>query len=253
MSWNGADPSPFFVKELNMNYPGKLTLRIIASLLTLLSACDVLHAGDDAASFNVILQPGERKVYNFVFRGGRSAWLEFVGTRRTDVDVFVRTKAGQIVAAETTFADFGKLSWDPPATQFYSVEFRNLGFFRNTLAVKHNGDEKIGALGGPMEPGVPLLNFSKSGVVPAKSKQSFTVILLAGKTLRAQMIGGNKSNLDLFIFDPSGREIASDERRSSRVDLVFKTGTAGTYRFEIRNQGNAPNNVSLTANYIAPR
>jgi len=236
-----------------MNNRKSIVPRIIVSLLTLLSAGEVLHAGDDTASFKVILQPGERKIYNFVFRGGKAAWLDFVGTRRTDVDVFVRTKAGEIVAAETTFADFGKLTWDPPATLFYSVEFRNLGFVRNTLAVKHNGDEKIGALGGPIIPGVPLLNFSKTAVVPANGKQSFTVILLAGKTLRAQMVGSNKTDVDLFIFDPSGRQIASDEGRSSRADLAFRTTTSGTYRFEIRNLGNSPNNVSLTANYIAPR
>ena len=63
------------------------------------------------------------------------------------------------------------------------------------------------------------------------------------------MVGSNRSDVDLFIFDPSGRQIASDEGFLRGHGVYY--GPAATYRIEVRNLGNSPNDVSVTANYVA--
>jgi len=123
------------------------------------------------------------------------------------------------------------------------------GWIKVYRPVLRSGSSLTDTTGG----GTPALNFSKSATLPAKGKSGYTVNLAGRKSVQIQMNGNGKTDVDLFVFDPSNRQVASDIGLTDRATLTFTTGAAGNYRIEMRNLGKSSNTVNLSARYVVTR
>ena len=86
----------------------------------------------------------------------------------------------------------------------------------------------------------------KGKTVELKDKGEFTVLLqfAAGKKYAATTNGTKETDVHLFVYDPSEKEIGKDVSPGPKCDVSFTTTTAGKYKLLVKNSGGA-NKVTL--------
>lgn len=75
------------------------------------------------------------------------------------------------------------------------------------------------------------------GLVQPFAAASYSDCFNYGGISRIAVTGDESSNLDLYVYDPSGLLIWHDDGPSSNCEFEFEADPSGTYRIEVRNNG----------------
>lgn len=66
-----------------------------------------------------------------------------------------------------------------------------------------------------------------------------------GQNVRVIVQGEGDTNLDLFVYDPYGVEVARDTRTTGESVAYFRANAGGTYSMRVTNLGDVWNQYSL--------
>jgi hypothetical protein len=78
-----------------------------------------------------------------------------------------------------------------------------------------------------------------------KGKASVTLAFPASKEASVTVRSEKKTDVHLFVYDASGKEVAKDDSPGPSCDLRFTPKEAGKYTLEIRNLGPGDNQSTL--------
>jgi hypothetical protein len=78
-----------------------------------------------------------------------------------------------------------------------------------------------------------------------KGKAAVTLAFPAGKEASVTIRSEKKTDVHLFVFDASGKEVAKDDSPGPSCDLKFTPKEAGKYTLEVRNLGPGDNQSTL--------
>jgi hypothetical protein len=85
----------------------------------------------------------------------------------------------------------------------------------------------------------------KSYDVKEKAKVSVVLGFPAGKEATVTLKGEKKTDVHLFVYDASGKEVVKDDSPGPNCEVKLKPKEAGKFTLEIRNLGPGPNRVAL--------
>jgi hypothetical protein len=88
--------------------------------------------------------------------------------------------------------------------------------------------------------------------VPLKAaeKKEIPLRLLAGRRVQLRVLSEEDSNVDLYVFGPRQKLVASDTRVSKDCEARFTPEATETYRIVLLNLGPKPNRSTLTVDQI---
>ncbi len=115
--------------------------------------------------------------------------------------------------------------------------------------VTPSGVPTTGADASPM---AQLMEMGRSYVndrVEAYSTNVYTIYLERGEWVEIWGRGDGDTDLDLFVYQPGGRQIAADEAYDDSMSVGFEAPRSGTYRIQVKNLGNVWNAFSLTVEH----
>jgi len=78
-----------------------------------------------------------------------------------------------------------------------------------------------------------------------KGKAAVTLAFPAGKEASVTVRSEKKTDVHLFVYDASGKEVAKDVSPGPSCDLKFTPKEAGKYTLEVRNLGPGENQSTL--------
>lgn len=81
--------------------------------------------------------------------------------------------------------------------------------------------------------------------VEANATSQHTMNFRSGQSVSIRLRGDGDTDLDLFIFGPTGNQVASDISLDDNEVATFQARETGTYRIEVRNLGSARNQYRL--------
>lgn len=97
-----------------------------------------------------------------------------------------------------------------------------------------------------------LLAMDRSSVddrVEAYSSNYYTLRVRRGEHVDVWGRGDGDTDLDLYVFDPSDRLVASDEGYTDSMSVSFEARRSGTYTIQVRNLGSVWNAFTLKAEH----
>jgi hypothetical protein len=86
--------------------------------------------------------------------------------------------------------------------------------------------------------------FAKVEVVTANTTDNYTVQFAGGVTARIIVIGDGRTDLDLFVYDQFGNEVARDDDTTDDCAVVF-IPAGGAYTIKVKNLGAVPNRYRM--------
>jgi hypothetical protein len=86
----------------------------------------------------------------------------------------------------------------------------------------------------------------KGKTVEMKDKGEFAILLAfsAGKEVTATTKGAKETDVHLFVYDESKKEVGKDTTPGPKCEVKFTPAKDGKYKFLVRNSG-GPNKVTL--------
>jgi len=91
------------------------------------------------------------------------------------------------------------------------------------------------------------VNVEMVGLVGANAKWEKEFTFPVAKKIQVKVDSNIPDNdIDLYIYDEEGQEVAADDLDSHLCETEFFAEANRKYRFEIRNLGNSPSNCTLT-------
>ena len=86
----------------------------------------------------------------------------------------------------------------------------------------------------------------KGKTVAMKDKDEFAVLLafVAGKEITATTTGDKETDVHLFVYDSSKKEVGKDTSPGPKCEVKFTPAKDGKYMLVVRNTG-GPNKVTL--------
>jgi len=184
---------------------------------------------------------GTNRHVMYVRGRGQRITVRINGDDDTDLDLFIFDPSGNEVARDISTDDDETASFVAQTTGTYRVEIRNLGNVWNeyqvwrTIGGGGGGGNNSGSIGGGR----------LSRRVAANSTNTHTMYVQNGQRISVRLTGDGDTDLDLFIFDPSGNQVGSDLSTDDDETASFVARRAGTYRVEIRNLGNVWNGYEI--------
>ena len=85
----------------------------------------------------------------------------------------------------------------------------------------------------------------KSYDVKEKGKVVVSLAFPAGKEATITLKGEKKTDVYLFVYDSTGKQVAKDDSPGPNCEVKITPKEAGKYKLEIRNQGPGDNSVAL--------
>lgn len=177
------------------------------------------------------------------FRAGERATIRINGQGNTDLDLFVFDPSDNEVARDISTDDNETVSFTVRTTGNYRIEVRNLGDSENTYTLLRETGEASGGDRG--ETGGQIGNNRLSRRVEANGTNRHTMQVSNGQRVTVRLDGDGDTDLDIFVFDPSGTEVARDISIDDDESASFTAQRAGTYRVEVRNLGNVWNRYEI--------
>ncbi len=83
----------------------------------------------------------------------------------------------------------------------------------------------------------------------AYSTNAYTIRFERGDWVEIWGQGDGDTDLDLFVFDPSGQRVAADEGLTDEMMVGFRARRSGTYQIEVKNLGDVWNAFRLTVEH----
>jgi hypothetical protein len=84
-----------------------------------------------------------------------------------------------------------------------------------------------------------------------KAKGSAKIVLSfpEGKTATLTVRSKKDTDINLFVYDSEGKEVAKDDSPGPNCDIEFKPAKAGKYTLEIKNLGKEANTSTLKVSF----
>jgi hypothetical protein len=89
----------------------------------------------------------------------------------------------------------------------------------------------------------------KTFELKAKGKAKITLSFPADKEATLTVKSKKKSDVNLFVYDADGKEVAKDDSPGPDCEIKFKPKKAGKYTLEVVNKGPGANSSKLTVAY----
>src|SRR5262245_53805017 len=179
----------------------------------------------------------EKKVFHVSFPAGQKATIRVKSTEDTDVDLFVEEMDGTDVVSDTDPSKDCMVEFTPLKNKTYRISVINLGPGGNSCLLTHNGkDEKVD---------FGKLATTKPFKIVEDGSHIINIKLEQDKWSAVWVTSEQATDVDVFVFDPDGREIAKDEHVSKDAFVSFLPKTSGMYRIEVRNLGQGDNTCTI--------
>jgi hypothetical protein len=219
-------------------------LHKIAALMVATLAWTLVHTGakgQDAGAAKpdkpFAIKELEKKVFHISFAAGKKAELKIESENETDVDLFVEEMDGKEVVEDTEPSPNCQVEFTPLKAKTYRISIINLGPGENKCKFTHNGKVE--------QPDFGKTTQTKPLKIAEDGTQTIDVKLAEGKWAAVWVFGKSKSDVDVFVFDPDGNEIAADEHISKDAFVSFLPKASGAYRIEVRNLGPGENECTV--------
>lgn len=190
------------------------------------------------------LQELEKKVWHLSFPDGKRAELQVTSENEGDVDLFVEEMDGTEVAEDTDPSKDCILQFLPDKEKTYRVSIVNVGQGQNKCVFTHNGKVVQPDFGKTVE--------TKPFPLFDDAEYAIKVNLTKGKWAAVWVFSTKATDVDVFIVDPDGNEIAADEHVSRDAFVSFLPETSGTYRIEVHNLGPGENECRIKHSVSPP-
>jgi len=221
-----------------------MTRSALTALATLVFALTAhAHASQDkekkAVKLNKPFEIGEleKKVFHVSFPAGQKATIRVKSSEDTDVDLYVEEMDGTDVVSDTDPSKDCMVEFTPLKNKTYRISVINLGPGGNSCLLTHNGkDEKVD---------FGKLTTTKPFKVVEDGSHIINVKFEQDKLSAVWVTSEQATDVDVFVFDPDGREIAKDEHVSKDAFVSFIPKTTGMYRIEVRNLGQGDNTCTI--------
>ncbi|GEM_PF-1655155 len=207
--------------------------------LTLLQAQPTQDKGKKGVKPNRPFEIGEleKKVFHISFAAGEKASIRVKSSEDTDVDLYVEEMDGADVVNDTDPSKDCLVEFTPLKNKTYRVSVINLGPGGNSCTLTHNGkDEKVD---------FGRLVTTKPFKIAEDGTHNINVKLEKDKWSAVWVNSERTTDVDVFVFDSDGNEIAKDEHVSKDAFASFLPKTSGMYRIEVRNLGEGENNCTV--------
>lgn len=181
--------------------------------------------------------------HSIYLRSGQYTTVRINGDDDTDLDLFVYDPSGNEVGRDISTDDNESVSLTARRTGNYRIEVRNLGDIWNAYQMWREGGGYNGGGGGGNSG--PIGNGQMTRRVEASSANYHSVYVNNGQRVSVRINGDNDTDLDLFVFDPSGNEVARDISTDDDETASFVARRTGAYRVEVRNLGNIWNQYQI--------
>lgn len=83
----------------------------------------------------IVVKANSSEYFTETLLANKRTKITIVGDGSTDVDIWVRDAAGQVVTKATAITDREWVTFNPTRTERYSIELRNLGNTWNRVAI----------------------------------------------------------------------------------------------------------------------
>ena len=183
--------------------------------------------------------------HTMFLRSGQRATINITGDGDTDLDIYVFDPSGTEVARDISTDDRETVSFTANRTGNYRVEIRNLGNVWNRYQMFRRATGSGGGGGGMGGGGGSIGGGRLSRRVEANGTNRHTMYASSGQRITVRLTGDGDTDLDLFVFDPSGNEVARDISTDDNESASFTAQRTGNYRVEVRNLGNVWNGYQI--------
>lgn len=178
-----------------------------------------------------------KKVFHISFPAGEKATIKVKSTDDTDVDLFVDEMDGTEVVKDIDDGKDCLVEFTPLKNKTYRISVINLGPGSNRCTLTHTGKEEKIDFG--------KLTTTKPFNLAEDNKHTIDVKLQEGKLSAVWVFGEKATDIDLFVYDSDGAEVAKDEHLSKDAFVSFVPKTSGTYRIEVVNLGQGDNTCTV--------
>jgi hypothetical protein len=178
-----------------------------------------------------------KKVFHISFPANEKATIKVKSSDESDVDLFVEELDGREVVQDITDSKDCLVEFTPLKAKTYRVSVVNLGPGGNRCTLTHTGKEEKVDFGNLKQ--TKPINIAENGT------HAIEVKLPAGKWAAAWVTAEKVTDVDLFVLDPEGNEIAKDEHLSKDAFVSFMPKADGVYRIEVRNLGEGDNTCTV--------
>ena len=90
---------------------------------------------------------------------------------------------------------------------------------------------------------------SKTFDVKEKGKAAVTLAFPAGKVATLTVRSEKKTDINLFVYDAAGKQVAKDDSPGPDCDIKFTPKEAGKYKLEVVNLGPGDNKSTLKVEF----
>jgi hypothetical protein len=179
----------------------------------------------------------EKKVWHIAFAPDKKAELTITSANEADVDLFVEEMDGTEVIEDIDPSQNCMIEFTPRKHKTYRVSVVNLGPGDNQCTFTHNGKVEQPSFGKTAQ--------TKPVKIGEDGNHTLDVNLAEGKWSAVWVFGKSATDVDVFVFDPDGNEIAADEHVSKDAFVSFLPKSSGSYRIEVRNLGPGENECTV--------
>ncbi|MCI0681265.1 MAG: hypothetical protein L0Y71_04105 [Gemmataceae bacterium] len=178
-----------------------------------------------------------KKVFHISFPANQKATIRIRSADESDVDLFMEELDGTEIVNDIADSKDCFIEFTPLKNKTYRISVVNIGPGGNRCTLTHTGkEEKIDF--GKLAQTKPF-NIAENG------RHTIDVKLAEGKWAAAWVTGQKATDVDVYVFDPDGNEIAKDEHLSKDCFVSFMPKAAGVYRIEVRNLGEGDNTCTM--------
>src|SRR5215467_189079 len=82
--------------------------------------------------------------------------------------------------------------------------------------------------------------------LPANSVHTFTRYFRRGETISVSVDGDTTTDLDVYVYDPFGRRVATDDDYTDQCYVDFNAYVTGAYTIRVVNRGQVYNDYNIT-------
>lgn len=155
---------------------------------------------------------------------------------------------GQLVAVEENRLVFRRETRWTDGRRQVTVDTKPLrqpNAVTNSLASTRQAQTGGGASAQPSDVVTTGAASSTANRVEANATSQHTMNFRSGQSVSIRLRGNGDTDLDLFIFGPTGNQVASDISLDDNEVVTFQARETGTHRIEVRNLGSARNQYRL--------
>ncbi len=178
-----------------------------------------------------------KKVFHISFPAGEKATIRVKSVDDTDVDLFVEEMDGTEVVQDVDESKDCLVEFTPLKKKTYRVSVINIGPGGNKCTLTHTGQVE--------NPDFGKLVQTKPVNIAENATHILKIPLKEGQMSAVWVTSERATDVDLFVFDPDGNEVAKDEHFSKDAFVSFVPKQTGAYRVEVKNLGEGENTCTV--------